>query len=157
MVSFAFLKQLMWKNIAFLFTALCLTTAVAVGARSWLTVAHGTQTPTDSIPQNESARASNSHRAEVVSITITPNGFYPAELTRPSDPFLLQLSNKSGLDEVTVQAHRIQHNERSKVLDINMMLTSSKKDKPLKLPPGRYELTEASHPNWSCSIVITAP
>ena len=157
MPSFAFLKQFVWNNIAFILPGICLITALAIGAHSWLAVASGTQMPTDPIAQHESVRASDAHRAEVLSITITPSGFHPAELTRPSDPFLLELNNKSGLDEVTVQAHRIQNNERSKVLNLNLVTTSSKKHKPLKLPPGRYELTEANHPDWSCSIVITAP
>ena len=91
-------------------------------------------------------------RIEPVIVTLTPTGFEPAELTRPRGAFLLVVDNRSNNPELLFhlnsengkRAHE-QQTHRGGRLDWN---------KVLDLPPGRYVLTEATHPNWVCKITI---
>jgi hypothetical protein len=92
------------------------------------------------------------HDMTVEMISVGPKGFEPASLTRPSGRFLLAINNRSGLEELSLQlisedgtlmqqarVNRRQPNWRSLV----------------NLPAGTYRLTETSHADWICKIVIT--
>jgi hypothetical protein len=86
-------------------------------------------------------------------ITITPHGFEPRELTRPQGRFLLMVDNRSGVAAtalaLTSEAGQRTHQMRVPREEPNW-------SEVVDLPPGRYVLTEADHPRWSCRITITA-
>ncbi|SRR6266571_2567456 len=86
-------------------------------------------------------------------ITLRRTGFEPAEVTRAKGPFLLSIDNKSELGEMNFRFLRENgSNERE---------LRHKNDKfhlrqVVDLQPGRYTLSEANHPEWTCRISITA-
>ena len=93
-------------------------------------------------------------RIEAAIVTLKPTGFEPKELTRPRGLFLLRVDNRSNnpnllfrLDRENGKREHEQQTRAGGKLDWN---------KPLDLPPGRYLLTEADHPEWVCQITITA-
>jgi hypothetical protein len=90
----------------------------------------------------------------MVMITLRPAGFEPAELTHRAGLILLAVDNRSWQKEVLLRLDREAggrlHEEQLADGKLNLRM-------PLDLSPGRYVLTEANHPGWSCRIVITAP
>jgi len=91
-------------------------------------------------------------RIDPVIVTLTPTGFEPAELTRSRGAFLLMVDNRSNnpdlLFHLDAEHGKREHEQQTRKggrLDWN---------KVLDLPPGRYLLTEANHPNWVCQITI---
>lgn len=93
-------------------------------------------------------------RIEPIIVTLKPTGFEPAELTRSRGAFLLMVDNRSNNPDLLFQLNsehgkreHEQQTRRGGRLDWN---------KVLDLPPGRYLLTEANHPEWVCQITITA-
>lgn len=105
-----------------------------------------------SSPINE---ASKKRHALVESevVTATRRGFEPAAITRPQGQFILVVDNRTGHDlnfRLARDAGELLHEIRSsrEQLDWNEVLD---------LQPGRYVLSELEHPEWTCSITITAP
>lgn len=94
-------------------------------------------------------------RLEAERVTLRATGFEPAEINRPAGRFLLALNDRSGLAGITLT-----------VVDGSgrRVYTSRLRDNPRKhewrqvvnLPPGRYVLSEASHPEWTCRITLTS-
>jgi len=93
-------------------------------------------------------------RVESEIITITPRGFEPAEITRPAGQFLLAVHNRSGLEEVDL---RIDMESGVRVREDRLPLDKPRWRRMLSVPPGRYVITEANHPDWVCHVAITAP
>jgi hypothetical protein len=89
--------------------------------------------------------------AEIV--TIRPTGFEPAAITRPQGEFLLVINNRSGLEEVTWRLDREAGGNLREVKIHDGKLRSGNFE---DLPPGRYVLTEANHPDWICHITVTS-
>jgi hypothetical protein len=101
---------------------------------------------------NTVAAQGQKRRIEPVFVTLTPTGFEPAELTRSRGAFLLMVDNRSNnpdllfhLDRENGNREHEQQTRKGGRLDWN---------KYLDLPPGRYLLTEATHPGWVCKITI---
>ena len=91
------------------------------------------------------------HNMTVEMISVGPDGFQPAGLTRPSGRFLLALNNRSGLKELTFQLLR----EDGKLMQEARVNPKQPNWRSLvNLPAGTYRLTEVSHPHWLCNIVI---
>lgn len=100
------------------------------------------------------AAVDQKRRIEPFIVTLTPTGFEPAELTRSRGAFLLMVDNRSNnpdlLFHLNAENGKREHEQQTRKggrLDWN---------KVLDLPPGRYVLTEANHPDWVCKITITA-
>jgi hypothetical protein len=92
-------------------------------------------------------------RIETELVTIRRHGFEPQEITRPADPFILAVENRSGLEEVTLRLDRAAGN---RLKEVNIPRGKLNWRDAFDLPPGSYVLTEANHPDWVCSITITA-
>ena len=91
--------------------------------------------------------------AEAEIVTIRPTGFEPSAITRPSGQFLLVINNRSGLEEVKWRLDRDTGvNVREVRIHDGKMRSGNFED----LPPGRYVLNEANHPDWICRITITS-
>ncbi len=85
-------------------------------------------------------------------ITITRRGFEPREITRPAGSFLLFLENRSGLRAIVLQ---LKSGNGEGVREARLTREDSDWNSVVTLPAGRYLLTEANHPRWSCVITIT--
>ena len=85
-------------------------------------------------------------------ISVTRRGFEPTAISRAAGKFILMVDNRSGAElnfrfsrETGERIHEIKSTQQE--LDWNDVVD---------LRPGRYLLTERDHPDWSCSITITA-
>lgn len=85
-------------------------------------------------------------------ITITRHGFEPGEITRPAGRFLLMLDNHSDRAVLLLQLKR---EDGQVVKEARLKREDSDWNAIVDPPPGRYLLTEANHPHWSCVITIT--
>lgn len=94
-----------------------------------------------------------SQRIPAAYIRIRPFGFDPREVTGPAGSFRLAVDNRSGLKEVVLRLDREAGNRLHEV-----RVPREKLDwrGTFELTPGRYKLSEANHPNWVCTITITA-
>jgi hypothetical protein len=98
-----------------------------------------------------SAVPSNGLQREL--ITIRPSGFEPSEITRPAGRFLLAVNDRSEQDEVVLLLTRENGEQLHRV---RMRDTPRKHEwrQVVNLPPGRYVLAEAAHPEWTCRITL---
>jgi len=131
------------RNYALVATiALIILTVLAVNARSWFTKA-----------PNQKAQAKS---MQVELFTLHRYGFEPPEITRPKGQFIIAVNNHSGIEEVTLQLHRV--TEKDKLEKIAEKQVPSKQlywMQQIDLLPGRYALVEASHEKWVSFITIT--
>jgi hypothetical protein len=86
-------------------------------------------------------------------LTLRPTGFEPPEVTLPQGRYLLAVENRTGLaEEVDLRLQRENGNGlREKRLGRGRPVWKEVVD----LPPGRYAVTEAGHPEWVCRVTIT--
>ena len=92
------------------------------------------------------------HDLTVEMISVGPDGFRPTSLTRPAGRFLLAINNRSGLRELIFQLTR----EDGKLMQEARVNPKQPNWRSLvNLPVGTYQLTEISHADWACTIVIT--
>ena len=92
------------------------------------------------------------HDLTVEMISVGPDGFRPTSLTRPAGRFLLGINNRSGLRELTFQLIR----EDGRLMQEARVNPKQPNWRSLvNLPAGTYQLTETSHADWGCRIVIT--
>lgn len=109
---------------------------------------HGSNATSGSVTQRNFRR---DHDMTVEMISVGPEGFQPVGLTRPSGRFLLAINNRSGLKELTFQLVRedgtVMHEVRVNPKQPNWRSL-------VNLPAGTYRLTELSHADWLCKIVI---
>jgi hypothetical protein len=85
-------------------------------------------------------------------VTLHPQGFEPSSITRPQGRFVLAINNRSGLREISVSLDR---ESGPRLRTIPMARAKRLWGEGIELPPGRYVLTEASHPKWICNITVT--
>jgi hypothetical protein len=90
-------------------------------------------------------------RIEVELITVTPQGFEPAEVTRPHEPFILAVHNNSGAPTLSLQLDRV-HGQR--VSEVKLPLGGHRSHQRINPQPGEYVLSETNHPAWRCLIRI---
>lgn len=112
--------------------------------------------PGASIKEPESSRTSlsqTSDRIEAELITIKPTGFDPLEIRRPPGRFYLRVNNRSGIHDLEL---RLDQERGARVQDVRLPRGRLGWNKMLELPPGRYTLSEINHPEWVCTITITA-
>ena len=94
----------------------------------------------------------NNDPIDLEPITITPEGFEPAEITRPQGLVMLAIYNRSGLEEVNLH-FEIESGPRQREIRIPRKKLDSKE--LIHLQPGRYRLTETNNPEWHCIITVT--
>jgi hypothetical protein len=88
---------------------------------------------------------------EVDVVTITPEGFEPQEIVRPAGPFLLSVSNRSGIESLDLH---LETEQRGKLREKSLPLETPYWREVINPPPGRYVITEANHPEWTFSLII---
>jgi hypothetical protein len=82
---------------------------------------------------------------DVVSITISDDGFAPSEITRAAGSFSLAVSNQSGAGGLTLKLTR---DNGETVQEISMPQGAEQWSGEVTLSSGGYTLTEANHPAW---------
>jgi hypothetical protein len=98
---------------------------------------------------------------DVVVITITRFGPYPASLTHSSTPFFLSVVNRSGVLQDTLSivqgaAGAGKDVKLPSLLDLHST-AAKQRDHALICPlPGSYHLVFQSHPDWIVNVTITA-
>lgn len=138
-------------TVAFAIALITLGTA-AISSRAWLirsfaAVAGSTaqQTPTAAGIRIRSP-------LEVELISVHPHGFQPREITRAKGRFLLELDDHSGLKTLAL---RITSVSGPSLRDVAMKHEEPSWSEEMDLAPGRYVVSEAAHPGWTCYINIT--
>jgi hypothetical protein len=104
-----------------------------------------------------------SDKPDTVAIRITRFGPYPATVTRQAGPFLLFISNRSGVISDTyslflkpaVAVGPVVADVTS-LLDLHSLVNKQRDYQMIDLLPGDYELRFQSHPEWVVSIKVTA-
>lgn len=150
-------KRLLWP--ALVVVAAVSTALLLVSARTKATSNSSYATPSAPTAATKSGTASPSQndsakdRLEGEIVSAQPNGFEPNQITRPAGEFLLMVDNRTGLDQLQVRLERVVGKER--LDDIGLTKRAYSWNTVLKLPPGEYILTEASHPEWVCRITLT--
>ena len=125
--------------------ALAVVTAVSGRGEQWTANNQEEHRSTSSAPEK------TDRPFEVEVVTITPDGFEPQQIVRPPGPFLLAVTNRSGLDSLDVQ---LATEERGKLREKSLPLTTPRWREVMNLRPGRYVITEANHPEWTFSLII---
>jgi hypothetical protein len=136
---------------------IALIAGLTISARAWLTPAITTKPvapklKTESAAPGSTQSTSAQEHIDAEVITLRPNGFEPAEITRPTGRFLLLLENYSGIKDIKLQ---IAVNRGAKLHEIKFKERNLVGGQELDLHPGQYVLTEADHPKWICRITIT--
>lgn len=120
---------------------IALVTLVLVSARSedwrWWPIEHA---------------KSSKRTIEPVFVKLSPTGFEPNEITRPRGLFLLVVNNRSNNPDISL---RLDHESGRRAHEKHLRGGKIDWREPLDLAPGRYVLSEANHPEWTCSITIT--
>jgi hypothetical protein len=103
-------------------------------------------------PPSTTVGLQSGERGEAELLRLTTKGFEPAEITRPAGKFLLGVTNRTGLPELSL----LLINENLRSVGGKRLGREMSWRRVLDLPPGQYALGEASHPDWVCRITITA-
>lgn len=104
------------------------------------------------------AAAQTEARLETELITVRRFGFDPPAIKRPAGDFQFFITNRSQSRELSLTLSRVEGNRPSdKVKDVGFRKGQVKWAERFNLPPGDYVLTEASHPDWKCTITLTPP
>ena len=102
-------------------------------------------------PASPPAQGTKDRRLEVEVVNITPDGFEPQLVERQAGPFILAVNNRSGIDSLNVQIETEQHVRfREKFLPLETPYWRE----VINPPPGKYVITEASHPEWTLTFII---
>jgi hypothetical protein len=96
---------------------------------------------------------SSSNRLEAELLVLRSDGFHPNEITRRPGRFLLALQNHSSEEDLSLV---LKQESGASLRSVNIPKRQSKLKEFLDLPPGRYVLMAAKHPDWICTITITS-
>ncbi|HZI86642.1 MAG TPA: hypothetical protein VFD48_07390 [Pyrinomonadaceae bacterium] len=87
---------------------------------------------------------------EVV-LTLKPEGFIPAEVTRVPGRFQLSVDNRSEVEQLTLH---FKGADGTLLREIRILRGGSDWSELFDLAPGDYTLFEANHANWVCAFTI---
>ncbi|MEK6300443.1 MAG: hypothetical protein AABO41_06945 [Acidobacteriota bacterium] len=103
-------------------------------------------------PAPVNPRHSESQISEGIFLTLQPQGFYPSEVTRPAGGMPLLINNRSGLKAISLN---LDQQTGARLRTVALPRARRIWVERVDLQPGRYLLTEASHPGWVCTIIVT--
>jgi hypothetical protein len=95
----------------------------------------------------------NHPQAEFLPVMLRLGGFVPREISRPAGEYVLSVNNQSGVPEVEL---RLQRENGERVHEAKVLRRKPYWRQLVRLTPGTYLITEASHPGWVCRITVTA-
>ncbi len=134
--------------MAFILTA----TGVAAGIgvkRNWFTTTnHNVSSNAIAVQQQE--------QIESELVTVNRFGFMPLAIKRPAKDFVMTIVNRTADPELKLTLNRsVGNRPTDKIIDVNLKRGRGSWYAHFSLPPGDYELSEASHPEWKCQITLT--
>jgi hypothetical protein len=152
------------KFVALLLLMVCLAAAGALILKSRMrdrlvpstTSPHESTTVDNSTADNSTASpqvASDSVPLQAELVTLRPTGFEPAQIKPAKGRFLLVVNNHSELPGVEL---RLQRDTGSRLRAVRVTQEQLHWSDVMNLPPGRYVLTEANHPDWVCRIIVAS-
>ena len=112
-------------------------------------------TPAEMRPEYERNKAVPDKRQRLLEselVTVSDRGFEPTAITRPQGEFILMIENPNG-QQLNFSLSR---ESGARLHQIRASREEPNWNEVQDLPPGRYVLTEQSHPEWMCLITITA-
>ena len=136
------------KVAAKLFGTSVLLCCLAVGTSAALTTKLITQQ--DKIVQ--APAVPNASAAPMLSITLRQGGFVPQEITRPAGDYYISVNN---LSRVSILRLRLTRENGNGLREVKVAGRKRNWRQNIHLTPGTYLLTEVSHPDWVCRIIIT--
>lgn len=101
--------------------------------------------------RSDGGEQSTQSRVEAELLVLRSDGFQPREIKRPSGKFLLAIQNHSSEEEPSFILRR---EAAESLRQIHVSKRQSKYRELVDLPPGRYVLAEANHPDWKCQLII---
>lgn len=142
------------STVALLALVLLLASATA-SARLWSRRYKKVVTPfiTSALPLTAATQGNPRETTVGLPIQLKKLGFVPLEITRPAGDYQLSVSNQSGVSEISLSLER-EHGARLHEGRLNKERLRWRQN--VRLTPGTYLLTEASHPDWVCRIVISS-
>ncbi len=139
-------------------TAMAIVLVGVVAAALSVAQAVRTRSAAKANPAQADASGQQEERIESELITLRRFGFEPAAIKRPAGDVILIINNRSNLPDVSLTLTRVQGNRPAdKVKDVGLRKGQVNWVERFNLPPGDYVLTEASRPDWKCSITLTPP
>src|SRR6185369_1663562 len=112
-------------------------------------------TPAEMRLGNEHAKAVPDKKQRLLEsevVVVSERGFEPTAITRPQGEFILMIENPNG-QQLNFSLSR---ESGARLHQIRASREEPNWNEVQDLPPGRYVLTEQSHPEWMCLITITA-
>ncbi|HWW75671.1 MAG TPA: hypothetical protein VNZ44_09760 [Pyrinomonadaceae bacterium] len=122
---------------------------VAAGAGGWLR-------PSPSRAPSHAAAAPQGRKKAVLpsaSVTLTPRGFEPSELSVGGVKFFLSVENRSGVRGLTL---RLDPEHGNRVREFTQPEDELDWVEELGLTPGSYTLSVAGRPGWVCRVNVAA-
>lgn len=90
--------------------------------------------------------------ARVEVFTLSPVGFEPREATLPAGEYLLVFNNRTGLDDFALRLEREGQREAREARPPQRKRVLRQMN---RLTPGKYVITETSHPEWTLRLTVT--
>ena len=84
-------------------------------------------------------------------LTLTSQGFQPAEITPSTGRFLLGVDNQTLGEALSLELFQ---QDGLKAQRLRMAKGQIRLRKLVNLPPGHYTLQVVGHPQWQCAIVV---
>lgn len=103
------------------------------------------------IQQATALQEREKNKLEVLPIQLKPQGFVPQEIVRSPGEYLFSVGNQSGSNEIELAFQR-EHGGRQH--EARLKRERLRWRQKVSLTPGTYLITETSHPDWVCRIVI---
>jgi hypothetical protein len=92
-------------------------------------------------------------RIEGEVVSIGRGGFFPQSITRRPGPFLLVVSNRTRIQDLTL---RLDEQAGQRLREISLRNQGGTWREALNLGSGVYVLSETHNPGWKCTITISA-
>ncbi len=139
--------------VSFIAVACCTVLAFSVWAHTRSALMRGEASRALTPPvQTSSIPSLPIQRLDIEVITITPTGFERTQITRPKGLFGIAVENRSGLTNVVL---RFDQEGGPRLRQTQLTRQNLNWKDRFDFIPGRYVLTEATHPDWKCNITIT--
>src|ERR1700750_637125 len=90
-------------------------------------------------------------KLEIEAVTITPEGFDPQQLERTAGPFILSVTNQSGVDALNV---RIETEQHERFREKSLPLVTPYWRERIAPPRGKDIIPEENHPEWTLTLII---
>lgn len=148
----SFRKITILKLICLSILLLGVASALAWGARRTASLARGRDLASSILPaQNPPVNPAD--RIEVELVTLTTRGFWPQEITRPKGKFLLAVETRlEGDQSVTLT---LADEKKNRLKEYTGHGSQKGWTNIIDLNPGRYVISVAENPTWTCSFTVT--